>query len=95
MPSCNSEDFRDKEVINVCDGRRLGYVSEIEFDVCDGRITAIVVCAEGGLLGVKKGEELVVPWDKIQKIGEDIILVDGITLPPPDRCGVRRRKGKV
>ncbi len=95
MPSCNSEDFRDKEVINVCDGRRLGCVCEIEFDVCDGRITAIVVRAEGGLLGIKKGEELVIPWDKIQKIGEDIILVDGIVLPPPDHCGVRRRKGKV
>ncbi|MBQ2718893.1 MAG: YlmC/YmxH family sporulation protein [Clostridia bacterium] len=95
MPACNSEDFRDKEVINVCDGRRLGFVSEIEFDVCDGRITAIVVCAEGGLLGVKKGEELVVPWDKIQKIGEDIILVDGIVLPPPDHGGLRRRKGKL
>ena len=95
MSACNSEDFRDKEVINVCDGRRLGYVCEIEFDVCDGRITAIVGHAEGGLLGVKRGEELVIPWDKIQKIGEDIILVDGIEFPPPDRCGIRRRKGKV
>ncbi len=94
MASCNSEDFRDKEVICVSDGRRLGYVFEIEFDVCDGRITAIVVCAEGGLLGIKKGESLVIPWDKIQKIGEDIILIDGIDLPCIERS-CRRRKGKV
>ena len=94
MPSCNSEDFRDKEVICVADGRRLGYVVEIEFDVCDGRITAIVVCAEGGLLGVRKGETIVIPWVKIQKIGEDIILVDGIELPLVERA-CRRRKGKV
>ncbi len=94
MASCNSEDFRDKEVICVADGRRLGYVCEIEFDVCDGRITAIVVGAEGGFLGVKKGEEIVVPWEKIQKIGEDIILVDGILFPPPER-GRGRRRGKV
>lgn len=95
MPSCNSEDFRDKEVIST-DGRRLGFICEIEFDVCDGRITAIVVRAEGGLLGVKKGEEILIPWDKIQKIGEDIILVDCIDLSPLDRPGCHgRRKGKM
>ena len=94
MASCSSEDFRDKEVISVCDGRRLGFVCEIEFDVCDGRITAIVVKGEGGFLGVGKGGDLVIPWDKIQKIGEDIILVDGIP-PPPERCGRGKRRGTV
>ena len=92
MPSCNSEDFRDKQVICVADGRLLGNVAEIEFDVCDGRITAIVVCGEGGILS--RGSELVIPWDKIQKIGEDIILVDGIP-PPPERCGRGKRRGTV
>ncbi len=95
MASCNSEDFRDKEVICVSDGRRLGYVCEIEFDVCEGRITAIVVRGEGGFLGVGKGEELIIPWEKIQKIGEDIILVDGILFPPPCERGRGHRRGKV
>ncbi len=95
MPSCNSEDFRNKEVINVCDGRRLGYVTEIEFDVCDGHLTAIVVCTEDGFLGVRKGSRLVVPWDKIQKIGEDIILVNDIPLPPDEKDCRPRRRGKV
>ncbi|MBO7762667.1 MAG: YlmC/YmxH family sporulation protein [Clostridia bacterium] len=95
MPSCNSEDFRDKEVICVSDGRRLGFVSEIEFDVCDGRITAIVVCGEGGVLGIGKGQELLVPWGKIQKIGEDIILVDGVEPCIAEKPARGRRKGKV
>ena len=95
MGSCNSEDFRDKEVISVCDGRRLGFICEIEFDVCDGRITAIVVRSDGGFLGVGKGCELLIPWEKIQKIGEDIILVDGIEFPVAEKCGRGRRKGKV
>ena len=81
MPSCNSEDFRDKEVVSVNDGRRLGYVAEIEFDICDGRITAIVVRDDCGLFG-KKGDDILIPWDKIQKIGEDIIRVLGIEPPP-------------
>lgn len=94
MGSCNSEDFRDKEVISVCDGRRLGFVAEIEFDVCDGRIVAIVVQGEGGLFGPRRGSEVTVPWDCIQKIGEDIILVDGVPLPPEKVCRDRRH-GKL
>lgn len=95
MPSCNSEDFRDKEVICVSDGRRLGYVAEIEFDVCDGRITAILVCGEGGVLGIGKGQVVTVPWEKIQRIGEDIILVDGIEPPTEGKACRGRRRGKV
>lgn len=93
MPSCNSEDFRDKQVICVADGRLLGYVAEIEFDVCDGRITAIVVCGEGGI--ISRGSELVIPWEKIEKIGEDVILVSGVDFPVQERCGKGRRKGKM
>ena len=93
MPSCNSEDFRDKQVICVADGRVLGNVAEIEFDVCDGRITAIVVCGDGGLFG--RGEEVLIPWDKIEKIGEDVILVCGIEVPLSERAVRGRRKGKM
>ena len=38
MQRCNSEDFREKEVVNVTDGRRLGCVGEVEFNVCDGKM---------------------------------------------------------
>ena len=93
MPSCNSEDFRDKQVVCVADGRLLGYVAEIEFDVCDGRITAIIVCGEGGILS--RGSELLIPWEKIEKIGEDVILVDGVEFPVSERGGRGRRKGKM
>ena len=75
MGKCKSDDFRDKEVVNVCDGKKLGCVSEIEFDVCDGRITAIIIYGKKGMFG--KGEsDWVIPWHKIEKIGDDIILVN-------------------
>ena len=93
MPSCNSEDFRDKQVVSVADGRLLGYVAEIEFDVCDGRITAIVVCGEGGVFS--RGSELCIPWEKIDRIGEDVILVCGVDFPITERGGRGRRKGKM
>ena len=81
MERCNSEDLREKEVINVCDGRRVGFVSEVEFNVCDGRLTAIVVPCAGGFLGVGGKEKIVIPWERIERIGTDVILVNVEGLP--------------
>lgn len=72
-----SSDFREKEVINIKDGRRLGFVSDVEIDLISGRVEAIIIPSGNrifGLLG--KDNEYVIPWDKIKKIGEDIILVE-------------------
>jgi YlmC/YmxH family sporulation protein len=72
-----SSDFRQKEVINMSDGKRLGFVSDVEIDLEEGRIDAIVLPGVGKLFGLLgKENEFVIPWDKIRKIGEDIILVD-------------------
>lgn len=89
MAHVSGENFREKEVINACDGRRLGYVSDIEFDVCDGRITAIIVPGRGGFLGCG-GTDIVIPWEKIRKIGEDVILVDAEECCPPPKPPKRR-----
>lgn len=94
MNRCCTTDMRDKEVINVCDGRRLGYVSDVEFDICDGRICAIVVPGECNMLGFGKGEDIVIPWDKIERIGEDTILVKVPCIPSPDECRSDDRKKK-
>lgn len=72
-----SSDFRNKEVINISDGRRLGFVSDVEINLEDGRIEAIVIPGAGRLFGlIGKDSEFVIPWDRIKKIGEDIILVE-------------------
>ncbi len=86
MDRCNSEDFREKEVVNVTDGRRLGCVGEVEFNVCDGCLTAIVIPLPGGFLGIGGKDKLVIPWDRIQCIGEDVILVNCDGLLPPPSC---------
>ena len=86
MDRCNSEDFREKEVVNVCDGKKLGCVAEVEFNVCDGCLTAIVIPLSGGFLGIGGKDKLVIPWDRIQCIGEDVILVNADGLVPPPSC---------
>ena len=69
--------LRCREIINVCSGHRLGYVGDVEICVPEGSVKGIVVfgpCRFFGLFG--RGEEYYIPWECIQRIGDDIILVD-------------------
>ena len=66
-----------KEVICVSDGRRLGYVADVCVEIPGGNITAIVVPGPSrccGLLG--PGDDYIIPWCRIVRIGPDIVLVD-------------------
>lgn len=77
-------DLRAKDVINTRDGRCLGKVMDVEFCLCDGchpnygRITAIIVPGEFRFGYMLRGERsgIVIPWEMICKIGDDVILVD-------------------
>jgi len=70
-------DLRQKEIINTKDGARFGFVSDLQFDETEGKVTALIVPGPGRVLGVfGRDQEYRIPWDNIVKIGEDIILVD-------------------
>ena len=57
----NTYDIRNKEVINIYDGRSLGFVEDVE----------------RGFMGLfPRGEDLVIRWRDIKRIGDDVILVD-------------------
>ncbi len=67
-------ELKQREVININDGRRLG----IEIDMEKGRIDAIVIPGTGRVLGLfSKESDIVVNWENIKKIGTDVILIDG------------------
>ena len=69
--------LRHKEVINICDGCRLGFVGDVEIRVPEGEVKAIIVfgpCRFFGLFG--RGEDYYIPWECIQRFGDDIILSD-------------------
>ena len=68
-------ELREKEVINLCDGSRLGCPCDFEFDVYEGSITAIIVPRPSGFLGLSRANDLVIPWKNIECIGTDAILV--------------------
>ena len=74
-------ELTEKQVINLCDGRMLGYIIDFKIDSCNGRLTAIILPGEGGAFGFKKCTDIIIPWDKICKIGIDSIIVDIGALP--------------
>lgn len=70
-------ELRSKDVVNVDTGKKLGRVMDVEFDVCSGCMQAIVVPGEFKLACAIRGEKngIVIPWERIVRIGDDVILV--------------------
>lgn len=69
--------LRQKEVVNIADGARLGFICDLVVDICTGKICAIVVPGPSRFSFFFKGErDQVIPWKNIRKIGEDVILVE-------------------
>ena len=65
----------EKTVVSLCDGKCLGFVCDVRFTCDEGKVAAIIVSPETGIFCFKGGENIVIPWDKIECIGEDTILV--------------------
>lgn len=69
-------EFQTKDVVNILDGRRLGQITDLEINLNLGVIDAIVVPGQGKFLGLfGGGNDLVIPWKNIVKIGKDVVLV--------------------
>ena len=76
-----------KEVICISNGQRLGFVSDVQIQVPEGNVCAIVVPCPAKLMTLTgRREDYVIPWSCIQKIGPDIVLVD----VRPQECRVSR-----
>ena len=70
-------DFRHKEVVNINNGKRLGFVQDVCANLETGRITSIIVPGGKKLMSMfAKEDDIVIEWEKIKCIGDDIILVD-------------------
>ena len=70
-------DFKHKEVINITDGKRLGFVQDVTADFKTGTITNIIVPGNNKFLNIfSTGNDVVIPWNSIKTIGDDVILVE-------------------
>ena len=74
----STQDLKNKEVINIYDGKSLGYVYDIEVNLEKGMIEGIIVPAQRSFFNFfGRGEnDYVIKWKDIKRIGDDVILVD-------------------
>lgn len=78
-----------KEVICVQDGSRLGFISDVVVEVPCGTVCAIVVPGPPRYLGLLgRGDDYLIPWACVCRIGPDVVLVD----VKPEDCRAPRPK---
>ena len=81
-----------KEVICISDGRRLGFIEDVEVEVPEGKICALIVPGPCKLLGLGPSRhDYCIPWSCIRRIGPDIVLVDA----NPEECRINRPKPRL
>jgi len=82
-----ASELRLLDVVNVVDGRKLGYVYDVDVDADTGRIRALLVPGEGRRFFALFGRrpDVAIPWKRVRKIGVDVILVH-----MPDAAGDQR-----
>ncbi len=72
-----TSEFRVKDVINLRDGKRLGNIADLEVDLEEGTVNALVVPRGNRLLGFFSRErDYVIPWHRVVRFGTDCILVE-------------------
>ncbi len=85
-------DLRHKDIINNIDGKRLGFIRDVELNLREGRIDALIIPSENRLIGLlSRAEDINVLWPQIQKIGVDVILIEMDKITPVQREAEKRR----
>ena len=76
---CRFDDIRNKEVINIRSGRKLGYPDDFEFDSCTAKLCRLIICGKAKFFGIFGREpDIIIPWRDVEIIGADAILVTGV-----------------
>lgn len=69
-------ELREKEVVNMADGKRLGHIIDIAMTL-SGHVLGIIAPGDKTFFRNFCGKESIfIPWKNICKIGDDVILVN-------------------
>lgn len=99
------KEFRKKEIINITDGTKIGYVDDISFELLSSDMKVDGLAAQNaivthlivrgrykffGILG--KNDDLLIPWGAIQIVGQDTLLINISPLNKSDGSTVLNQK---
>jgi len=68
--------LRQMEIIDINSGSKMGYIKDLKVDCDDYRIISILMPTQKSSW-FNKNNNLEIPWEKVKKVGVDVILVDG------------------
>jgi len=67
-------ELQSKDIVNLNDGKRMGKIIDVIID--NGKIYNLVIEPKRFFLNIfRRGEEITIRWESIEKIGEDVILI--------------------
>ena len=68
-------DLQNKTIINLIDGKNIGNIIDLEINE-DGTNKGLIVEKHKFLISsLSNKKEILIKWEEIKKIGEDVILV--------------------
>lgn len=73
---CTLAELRNKEIINIKNGARMGYVDDVEFDTDDAMIKSFIIYGRTrffGLLG--REDDIILTCEDIEIVGVDTVLI--------------------
>ena len=86
-------DLRMKDVIDAEDGKRLGYINDIEFEPEAGRIEALIIpCRRRWHWFFNHNDDVILPWQRIVKLGIDVIIVQRESNPEKNAVPYKKRR---
>lgn len=71
--------LEDKELINLQDGRRIGYFGDADlvFNADTGEIVGLEIGNRNKLFNLFAEKFVsVIPWEAVKKIGKEVIIID-------------------
>ncbi len=73
---CSLSEIKNKEVVNVKTGLKIGYVDDVQIDTSLSSVVSLVIYGRPRCMGILgREDDIVIKCENIQLIGEDTILV--------------------
>lgn len=76
MNNVTIQSLKEKDIINIVDGKKLGRASDIELNQETMKIISLVIAGESKMFGLKKTSPTIINVKDVVMFGDDCILVN-------------------
>ncbi len=73
-------EIQNKDVININTGIKIGNIIDVKVNSETGKIESIILEKRKFSSIFSNADEIEIYWNQINKIGEDVILVESLTI---------------